>query len=352
MCGIAGVFGQAVGPSPLEVMVGCQRHRGPDAFGMWTSPSGLAALGHRRLSILDLSDAGRQPMASDDSRYQITFNGEIYNYIELRNALGGMELFRTRTDTEVLLAAFARWNSACLDRLIGMFAFAVWDEWNQTLFAARDRFGVKPLYYYEPPRGGLWIASEIKALHAAGVPLEPDEGTWATYLASGLYDHDDWTFWKGVRRLPPGGCLSWSPNGGLAVRTWYDPADAVLARTGGPSSEFRAGDELLGLLEESVRLRFRSDVPVGLCLSGGLDSSLLLGLVRQVLGPGAHVETFTFDCGDAAYDETPWVQTMLRDARCPGHFAGSQPATFPDWRHGCRRFKTSRSAACPHSEWP
>lgn len=329
MCGIAGVFGPSLGSSPMESMVSRQRHRGPDSAGIWTSPSGLASLGHRRLSILDLSDAGRQPMASHDSRYQITFNGEIYNYLELKTAIDRPVSFRTQGDTEVLLAAFARWGTACLDRLIGMFAFAIWDEWDQTLFAARDRFGVKPLYYYEPPGGGLWLASEIKALHAAGVPKEPDEATWATYLASGLYDHDGWTFWKGVRQLPPGGCLSWTPSGGLMVRTWYDPAGAVLGRRGEPLGESEAGEALLALLEESVRLRFRSDVPVGICLSGGLDSSLLLGLVRRVLGSGARVETFTFECGDPAYDETPWVQTMLNGSRHPGHFCRLTASDVP-----------------------
>lgn len=322
MCGIAGVFGHVNGhgPSPLEAMVGRQSHRGPDSAGVWTSPSGLASLGHRRLSILDLSDAGRQPMASHDSRYQITFNGEIYNYLELRRELDRPVSFRTRTDTEVLIAAFARWGTACLDRLIGMFAFAIWDEWDQSVFAARDRFGVKPLYYYEPPGGGLWLASEIKALHSAGVPIAPDDATWATYLTSGLYDHDGWTFWKGVRQVPPGGWLSWSPTGGLRVGTWYDPARAVLSRGERPLGESEAGEALQALLEESVRLRFRSDVPVGICLSGGFDSSLLLGLVRRVLSPGAEVETFTFDCGDPAYDETPWVQAMLEGSRHPSHF--------------------------------
>jgi asparagine synthase (glutamine-hydrolysing) len=301
-------------------MVACQVHRGPDAAGTWSSPDRLAALGHRRLSILDLSDAGRQPMASHDGRYTIVFNGEIYNYLELREELGGSTAFRTRTDTEVLLAAYARWGDRCLDRLIGMFSFALWDDQSKRLFAARDRFGVKPLYFHQPAGGGVWLASEIKAFHAASVPSEPDRETWATYMSSGCYDHDGATFWSRIRQVPPGASLTWDAERGLAIRTWYDPADAVLRQGTDTRDEATVRDELLHLLEHSVRLRFRSDVPVGICLSGGLDSSLLLGLVRRIYGAESEVKAFTFFCDDPRYDETPWVQQMLAQSRHPSHF--------------------------------
>ena len=320
MCGIAGIFGSDVNRAQLGAMVASQRHRGPDATGIYVSPSGRAALGHNRLSIIDLSDAGRQPMSYSDGRYWIAFNGEIYNYVELREQLAPRHAFRTRTDTEVLLAAYQEWGDGCLDRFIGMFAFAIWDEREQRLFAARDRFGVKPLHVHEPPGGGLWLASEIKALHAAGVAVEPDPTTWATYLASGMYDHSERTFWRDIRRVPPGGCLTWSERGGVRQRQWYDPAQAVLRTGPDLRSEADAGNELLGLLEESVRLRFRADVPVGICLSGGLDSSLLLGLVHRVQGKESTVKTFTFFCGDPNYDETPWVEQMLAETRHPASF--------------------------------
>jgi asparagine synthase (glutamine-hydrolysing) len=320
MCGIIGMFGSNLDRAQLPAMIASQSHRGPDANGTYVSPSGTAALGHNRLSIIDLSDAGRQPMSDPSGRYWIAFNGEVYNYLELRTELAPHYSFRTRTDTEVLLAAYQKWGEACLDRLIGMFAFAIWDEREQRLFAARDRFGVKPLHLYEPGNGELWLASEIKAFHAAGVPAEPDSVTWATYLASGMYDHSDRTFWRGVRRLPPGNCLTWSERDGVKERVWYDPAAAALKVGPDTRNDIEVGDELLGLLEESVKFRFRADVPVGICLSGGLDSSLLLGLVHRLQGRESTVKTFTFFCGDPAYDETPWVKQMLSETRHPSFF--------------------------------
>ncbi len=330
MCGIIGIFGPGVERTQLDAMVASQRHRGPDATGTHISPSGLAGLGHNRLSIIDLSDAGRQPMSDASGRYWIVFNGEVYNYLELREELAGRYAFRTKTDTEVLLAAYQQWGEACLDRLIGMFAFAIWDEREQTLFAARDRFGVKPLHLHEPSGGGLWLASEIKALHAAGVPAVPDNGAWATYLASGMYDHETRTFWQDIRRVPPGGCLTWSEKDGLRERVWYDPATAVLKLGRDERSEAEAGRELLALLEETITLRFRADVPVGICLSGGFDSSLLLGLVHRLQGSESAVKTFTFFCGDPAYDETPWVEKMLAQTRHPSFFCRLSPGEVPD----------------------
>ncbi|MGH9902311.1 MAG: asparagine synthetase B family protein, partial [Pyrinomonadaceae bacterium] len=154
MCGIAGIFGRGWGREQLQSMVARQRHRGPDADGTYFDPSGTAALGHNRLSIIDLSAAGRQPMSNHDGRLWIVFNGEIYNYPELRAQLGDYP-YRSQTDTEVILAAYERWGAACLDRFVGMFSFLIWDERERKLFAARDRFGVKPLYYHRRPDGAL-----------------------------------------------------------------------------------------------------------------------------------------------------------------------------------------------------
>ncbi len=307
MCGIAGIFGNDWSQSQLNAMVAIQQHRGPDGEGIYIDPQHVAGLGHNRLKIIDLSDSGRQPMSDPAGRYHITFNGEIYNYLELRYELN--HSFRTRTDTEVLLKAFEEWGESCLERLIGMFSFAIWDERTKRLFAARDRFGVKPLYYHERSDGTLILASEIKALHAAGVPAYPDEVSWATYLAYGLSDHADRTFWEGIRILPPGHSLNWQ-DGRLSISRWYDLA----TRTGDlfderPVAEVQ--EEYVELLKESVKLRFRSDVPVGINLSGGLDSSTLLGLVHAVQGNDSDVKAFTFTTGDAQYDELPWVRQML-----------------------------------------
>ena len=311
-------------------MVSSQRHRGPDAEGIFISPSGVARLGHNRLSIIDLSAAGRQPMSDVSGRYWIIFNGEIYNYLELRAELITDYSFRTKTDTEVLLAAYLKWGDACLDRLIGMFAFVIWDETGRKAFGARDRFGVKPLHYHLASDGRLCLASEIKALHAAGVPKAPNPVAWATYLSSGMYDHGDETFWQGIQRIPPGACFTWIPERGLSVRLWYDVAKAALDKGFDTRSESEVSDELLSLLEETVRLRFRADVPVGICLSGGLDSSLLLGLVHRVQGADSTVKTFTFYCGDPAYDELPWVEQMLTETKHPACFCRLDAKEVPE----------------------
>lgn len=312
MCGLSGIFGQQWQRSELECMVATQRHRGPDDNGTWIDPSGVAGLGHNRLSILDLSPAGHQPMSNSDGSLWIVLNGEIYNYLELREELNAYP-FRSRTDTEVILAAYERWGEQCLDHFIGMFAFLIWDARARRLFAARDRFGVKPLYYHLRPDGTLLVASEIKALHAAGVAAAPDAGTWATYLAHGLYEHSEKTFWENVRSLPPGHRLVWE-NGRTQISCWYNLADRVEHEPDRRPVE-QVQEEYLSLLTESVRLRFRSDVPVGINLSGGLDSSTLLGLVQRVQGPASEVKAFTFTTGDPRYDETPWVEQMLARTR-------------------------------------
>jgi len=314
MCGIAGIFGVGWDEAQLAAMLASQRHRGPDDEGCYISPAGVAGLAHNRLSIIDLSPAGRQPMTNRDGSLWIVFNGEIYNYLELRAELHGYP-FRSNTDTEVILAAYERWGTACLEHFIGMFAFLLWDEREQKLFAARDRFGVKPLYYHRKRDGTLLAASEIKGLHAAGVCLTPDAGTWATYLARGLYDHCPRTFWNGVRSLPPGHFLTWR-RAETKLTRWYDLAERVPPDFDSRSAE-AAAEEYLYLLQESVQLRFRADVPVGINLSGGLDSSILLGLVRRLQGPASEVRAYTFLTGDPRYDELPWVEQMLQRTRHP-----------------------------------
>ncbi|QQS47113.1 MAG: asparagine synthase (glutamine-hydrolyzing) [Acidobacteriota bacterium] len=322
MCGIAGIIGNGWSHAELEAMVSSQRHRGPDATG--TGMYGLVGFGHNRLSIIDLSPAGRQPMSG--GRLHLVFNGEIYNYRELRAELDDYP-YASHTDSEVILAAYEKWGSDCLDRFIGMFAFLLWDERERVLLAARDRFGVKPLYYAIRPDGSLRLSSEIKALHAGGVPAVRDETTWATWLATGLYDHSDRTFWRGIRQLPPGHRLIWRA-GDAKIERWYD-----LAERAGPEYDQRpveeVEDEYLGLLEESVSLRFRSDVPVGINLSGGLDSSILLGLVHQVQGPGSDVKALTFATGDPNYDELPWVGEMLAGTNHPSLVSLLRPEEVP-----------------------
>ena len=309
MCGVAGIAGANCSIDELRAMVASQRHRGPDGEGLYIDPNGACALGHNRLSILDLSDAGRQPMVSHRGDRLIILNGEIYNYLELRRELGAFYDFRTRTDTEVLLAAYDKWGERCLEHLIGMFAFAVWDVNEQSLFLARDRFGVKPVYYHTAKNGSLYFASEIKALHAAGVERITNDAAWATYLAFGLYDHSENTFWKDVYALPAGHFIRWR-DGNFATVRWYDLAERV-GNECDTRPEAQVQDEYFALMKESIDLRFRSDVPVGINLSGGLDSSSLLGLVHEVQGKDSDVKAFTFVTGDKNYDELPWVEQML-----------------------------------------
>jgi asparagine synthase (glutamine-hydrolysing) len=310
------------------------RHRGPDDAGVkvFQDSSQAVSLGHRRLSIIDLSAAGHQPMANEDETIWIVFNGEIYNYLELRSELAGEYPFKTRTDTEVLLAAYLKWGSECLGRLIGMFAFVIWDDREQLAFGARDRFGVKPLHLHEPEEGGLWVASEIKAIHAAGARREPDSATWATYFNSGLYDHESRTFWRHVRRLPPGACFTWTARSGMRQRDWYDLATSVLSRETETRDESTVGEELLSLLEESVKFRFRSDVPVGAYLSGGLDSTITTALIRNFTD--TPLKTFSVTFEDPEYDESAYQQEAVRflrtdhqDVRCR---AEDIAEAFPD----------------------
>lgn len=290
-------------------------------------------LGHARLSILDLSDAGLQPMTDPSGRFTVVHNGEIYNYLELRSELGGSAAFRTGTDTEVLLAAYARWGDACVERFVGMFAFALWDAERERLFCARDRLGIKPFQYAWHPDGSFLFASEVRALFAAGLEAVSDLDRWACYLTHGVYDHDRHTFFDGVLNLEPGhtlvlecGTRADALAGAMKVgRYWSLPERASEPYRGDFDD---AAEELRSLLDDAVRLRMRSDVPVGVNLSGGLDSACLMNTVDALVGEGARVETFTAAFDDPAYDESgfaeavphraAWVRTLDRIdvARC------------------------------------
>lgn len=326
MCGISAIVGAPIEHATLERMVASQHHRGPDSRGTFVSECGTAALGHNRLSIIDLSAAGTQPMTTADGRFTLVFNGEVYNYRELREELAIHYPFRSRTDSEVVLAAFAKWGPACLDRLIGMFAFAIWDQRDRELFAARDRFGVKPLHYAR--RGHqFFVASEIKAIHAAGLAREPDPSTWAGYLAHGTYGDGERTFWNGVLQLPAGHSLV-HRDGRTTTRRWYDLVEHV-----GADSEERSTRQVLeeyrGLLTESIALRFRSDVAVGINLSGGVDSSALLAFVEQLHGRDANITALTFATGDDRYDELPWVRRMLSHTNYESLVCELSPSEVP-----------------------
>lgn len=321
MCGVAGMVGPGANEAAVAAMVAYQRHRGPDA--QWVVGADGGWLGYDRLAVIDRSSAADQPLATADGG-RFAFNGELYNHVELRAELTD-HAFRTRSDTEVALAALHRWGPGALDRFVGMFAGLLWDGPRGRLLGFRDRFGVKPLHYHRAADGTLTVASEVGALFAAGVTAEADPSAWATYLATGRADESAGSFWTGVRTVPPGHLLRWEA-GEVRVDPWYDLVAAV-----GDEDDRRpeavVADEYRALLDESVRLRFRSDVPVGVNLSGGVDSALLLGLVRRL--PDEQVTAYTFATGDDRYDETPWVTRMLRDVPHRAHTSVLTPGEVP-----------------------
>ncbi len=302
MCGIAG----AVGALDLELIEAVRRadarlaHRGPDASGFWSDPAGGIALAHRRLAIIDLSPEANQPMRDPATGIALVYNGEIYNFVELRRALEAEGIaFRSRSDTEVLLQAWVRWGEGCLARLRGMFAFAVWEPASRRLWLARDRLGIKPLYVARVRRPGgdaLLFASELRALLATGlVERHLDEMGLETYLWHG-FPVGPGTLVRGVRRLEPGSCLSIGSAGGLVEREsrfWSLPG--FVART-------ESREALAAELRDAVRMRLVSDVPLGIFLSGGIDSSAIAALA--VSGAGPDVRTFNVGFEEAAFDES------------------------------------------------
>jgi asparagine synthase (glutamine-hydrolysing) len=327
MCGIAGMIGPGANLEQVASMVRAQTHRGPDASAVWLSPSAHCALGHDRHAIIDLSPAGKQPFVDQARNRTMVFNGEIYNYRELRTELTDSWRFQTETDTEVLMAAYDRWGAACLDRLIGMFAFAIWDDREQSLFAARDRFGVKP-FHFAVDGDQFFFASEIKALFAAGVPSISSAVAWANFLALGAYESENGSFWQDVQSLPAGAWMELR-NGRIKTVKWYDVAERVGADFDA-RSEPEVIEEYRSLLRDSVSLRFRADVPVGINLSGGVDSSVLLGAVHLAQGADSDVKAFTFSCGDPAYDELPWVRCLLEQTRHENVVCVLTPEDVPD----------------------
>lgn len=316
MCGISGIINHKNANQCIHSMIASQEVRGPDSKGIYNSVEKGIALGHNRLSIIDLSDDAKQPMMTKDGRFVMIYNGEIYNYIELREELKSFYTFHTKSDSEVLLFAYQQWGVTMLDKLNGMFAFAIYDTLEDKFFFARDRFGVKPFYYAQIGQTFLF-GSEIKSIHSSGlIEREPNIDTWSMYFSKGMYDHSIHTFWHNVVQLP-GGCYAEFDKGKLKIKRWYTIEEKVCEKDS--RSETIVMDELLAFLESSVQYRFRSDVPVGICLSGGLDSSLLLALVNRVKGKDFPIHAFTFYTGDERYDELTCVKKMIEKSQIKHH---------------------------------
>jgi asparagine synthase (glutamine-hydrolysing) len=319
MCGICGVIELDRAPS-LDVarsMIARLAHRGPDGVGEYADRG--VALCHARLAIIDLTDGGRQPFASADSALQLLHNGEIFNYIELRDELRALgHRFRSETDTEVVLAAYEQWGERCVERFNGMWAFALWDGRKRRLFCSRDRFGIKPFAYRWDGRRFVF-ASEPQAFAAdPKTTLEPNLGVVRDFLEQGYTDHTDETFFAGIRQLLPGHSAVLDA-GGLSISQWWrlepapSPADA--------SATFRQ------LFIDAVRLRLRSDVPLGTALSGGLDSSAVAVVIDHLLETEAEVaqpvgerqQTFTAWFDEPGHDERPFADAVAAKIRSRPH---------------------------------
>ncbi len=326
MCGIAGIIDrQPPGPDVLEAMRDTLRHRGPDDAGTWWSPDRRVGLAHRRLSIIDLSSAGHQPMIDSNADLALVFNGEIYNFQDLRDQLEGLgHGFESTGDTEVLLAAYRQWGLDAVEKLHGMFAFAIYDGRAGRLVLARDRAGEKPLYY-RPTPGGLRFASEIKALLAEpGCPRRIDPLALEEYLAYG-YVPGERCMLEGFRKLPQGHLAVYDlAADALNVRAyWSLPARPPVE--GGIDAEALV-DELHELLCDSVRRQLIADVPVGVLLSGGVDSSLVTAAAAEV--SAAPIKTFTIGFpGHGQYDESPYARQVAEHFGTDHTELVAEPAT-------------------------
>jgi asparagine synthase (glutamine-hydrolysing) len=352
MCGICGILDSRNSVTPISAMNQAQAHRGPDDEGYvfintstheWTVAGGNStpveldlishtmvdggkynlALGNRRLAILDLSPAGHMPMACANGKLWLTYNGEIYNYREIKAELRTRgHTFVSHTDTEVILAAYMEWGIDCLTYFNGMFAFALWDAERQQLFCARDRFGIKPFYYFWQQQTFIF-ASEIKALVSHPlIPRVPNDQVIFDYLVLGLSDHTEFTFFADIFSLPPGHFMMLDVNQGqLRKERWWDMSINPSAEIPTKAHEEQSYEEFFALLEDAVRLRLRSDVPVGSCLSGGLDSSAIVCLANRLLLKeqviasqiiGDHQKTFTARYRGLEIDEHHYSKLVVQ----------------------------------------
>lgn len=370
MCGISGFVNRQGYPlRDLKAMNDIIRHRGPDDEGFVAfksneerpfilrgedttkepfdstirySPTNhidevrdssyTVSLGHRRLSILDLSNFGHQPMCSENGRYWIIYNGEIYNFKELREELIGLGYnFITSTDTEVILAAYQQWGVNCLDKFNGMWAFVIYDRQDKEIFMARDRFGIKPFYYWIAPSGTLFFASEIKEFTVCeGWKAKLNSQRAYDYLAYSLTDHTDETMFSGVFHLPPGhffkakvNDIDFIPGTKLKVKRWYKLKEQKLnGDFSVSSSEFKTK------FKDAVKLHLRADVPVGSALSGGLDSSAIVCEISNLLeqnGRKDFQKTFSSCDTDERYDERKWMDIVIEQTNVESHFV------YPDF---------------------
>jgi asparagine synthase (glutamine-hydrolysing) len=321
VCAICGIVerGRPAQRETVDAMAQSMHHRGPDSRGVFAADG--VALASCRLAVIDPRPEGRQPVATEDGLVQLVYNGEVYNYRELRAELEPKgHRFRTQTDTEVVLRAYEEWGERCIERFNGMWALALWDGRRDLLFCSRDRFGVKP-FYYRLAGDRLAFASELKAFrHDPETALRPNLAVVRDYLELARIDHTDETFFEGIRQLPPAHSLVFDGRGFRIERYWELQPRAAPAGDAAPL--------VRELFFDAVRLRLRSDVAVGTCLSGGLDSSILVGVAAALLRDEAdaaeslrgRLETFTAWFPDAGLEERPYAEAVAEHTGAHPHW--------------------------------
>ncbi|UCC40234.1 MAG: asparagine synthase (glutamine-hydrolyzing) [Candidatus Aminicenantes bacterium] len=307
MCGICGIVnfnGTHVKQAYIEMMMRLLKHRGPDDEGLYIDKN--IGLGNVRLSIIDRSPAGHQPMFSQDKRYCLIYNGEVYNYLELKETLKEKYMFHTRTDTEEVLNAFREWGLGCLEKFNGMFSFAIYDTKTGELFIARDRFGIKPFYYHLDEHRCIF-ASEERAILPFLRAKKPNNQAIYEYLIYNRTDQGEHTFFKGIQKLPHGSCGIVKGNR-LKIQKWYRLTESL-------RKPFEHPSEFYETFRQSVALRLRSDVPVGVCLSGGLDSSTIVSVLLNEFGQ-TDLNTFSavYEKEDFA-DESKFINQYRNDLK-------------------------------------
>jgi len=313
MCGIAGIIGD-YNENKFKRMVDILGHRGPDNQDIFKE--NRCILGHTRLKVIDINDSANQPMVSSCGRYIIVFNGEIYNYNDIKSELDIKH--HTESDTEVLLNAYIRWQEKCLDRINGMYAFCVWDREKKELFAARDRFGIKPFFYYQD-RERFIFASEIKAILAYGIQREPDYKAVHDFLRWGAIDHDEKTWFNGIKKLLPGHYLRINDQG-IKIERYWKLSDMVDEDKSATCDE--AAEEFAGLLQDSIRSQMIADRTIGTNLSGGVDSSVVTLLASQIRDD---INTYTFGYEEERFDERPFAEKISNIANLPNFTSALTP---------------------------
>ena len=331
MCGILGAFRSEHRSDQARLVdlgLASMNHRGPDGEGVDTFDTqyGPLTLGHKRLAIIDLSAAGRQPMHSHCGRFVLTFNGEIYNYIEIRQELTSLGYsFATATDSEVLLAAWAYWGESCLPRLDGMFAFAVFDRQHDTLYCVNDPFGIKPIYYAEGPDKFGFASEILPLLEVMNKEKALNIHASTSFLLWGTHDQGEDTFFEGVRRLEPGHIMEYSlrEKAIKKITRWWQVDIGANEKI----SFDEAAEELRSLFLSSVRLQLRSDVPIGFALSGGLDSSAIVCAARH-LEPDYPIRTFSYIASSDTLSERRWADIVNDHVGAQAHYIFDSDANF------------------------